>query len=80
MHQIRIKGFTSINLAITTHAFDFMAIFNINYSMSKEDVDKTSRTHTSLLTNFLGLQNATLITSKCLLKLSFASDYSQYCR
>jgi len=47
--------------------------------MLKENVDNISRTHTSLLASFLGLQNATLITSKCLLKLSFALDYSQYC-
>jgi hypothetical protein len=47
--------------------------------MSREDVNRTSRTHASLPTNFLGLQNATLITSKCLLKFSFASDYSQHC-
>ncbi len=56
-----------------------MASLNIYYSMSKEDANRTSGTHTSLPANFLGLQNAILITSKCLLKLSFASDYSQYC-
>jgi len=74
-----VKGFTSIASTIATHPFDFMASFNIDYSMSKEDVDRTSGTHTSLLASFLGLQNAILITSKCWLKLSFASDYSQYC-
>jgi hypothetical protein len=76
MHQRCLKRFTSIGLTIGEHAFDFMAILNIDYSMSKEDVDRTSGTHTSLLANFLGLQNANLITSKCLLNLSFASNYS----
>jgi hypothetical protein len=46
--------------------------------MLKEDVDRTSRTHTSLPASFLGLQNATLITSKCLLKFSSTSDYNRY--
>jgi hypothetical protein len=79
VRQRGVKGFTSIGLTITAHAFDFMASLNIDYSMSKEDADRTSGTHTSLPASFLGLQNAVLITSKCLLKLSFASDYSQYC-
>jgi hypothetical protein len=46
--------------------------------MLKEDVDRTFRTQTSLPANFLGLQNATLITSKCLLKFSFTSYYNRY--
>jgi hypothetical protein len=46
--------------------------------MLKEDVDRTSRTHTSLPASFLGLQNATLITSKCLLKFSSTSNYNRY--
>jgi hypothetical protein len=65
-----IKIFTSISLTIVAHAFDFIANLNIDYSMSREDADKTSGTHTSLPTSYLGLQNAILITSKCLLKLS----------
>jgi len=77
--QRRVKGITSIGLTIATHAFDFMASFNIDYSMSKEDANRTSGTHTSLPASFLWLQNAVLTTSKCLLKFSFASDYSQYC-
>jgi hypothetical protein len=77
--QRQVKEFTSIGLTIVAHAFDFMANLNIDYSMSKEDVDRTLGTHTSLLASFLGLQNAILITSKRLLNLSFASDYSQYC-
>jgi hypothetical protein len=77
--QRRVKGFTSIGLTIAAHAFDFMATLNKDYSMSKEDVDKTLGTYTSLPASFLGLQNAILTTSKCLLKLSFASDNSQYC-
>ncbi len=79
VHQRHVKRFTSINLTIVAHAFDFMANLNINCLMSREDVNRTSGTHTSLPTSFLGLQNATLITSKCLLKFSFASNYSQYC-
>jgi len=79
VHQRRIKGFTSNGLTIAANAFDFMASLNIDYSMSKEDVDRTSGTHTSLPASILGLQNAVLVRSRCLLKLSFASDYSQYC-
>jgi len=60
------------------HAFDFMANLNINCSMSREEVDITLGTHTSLLASFLGLQNIAFITFKCLLKISFALDYSQY--
>jgi len=41
--QRRVKGFTSINLTIVAHAFDFMAK-NIDYSMSREDADRTSGT------------------------------------
>jgi hypothetical protein len=77
--QRHIKGFTSIGLIVAAHAFDFMASLNIDYSMSKEHADTTLGTHTSLPASFLVLQNAVLIRSKCLLKLSFASDYSQYC-
>jgi len=79
VRQRHIKGFTPIGLTIATDAFDFRASLNIDYSMSKEDADRTSRTHTSLPASLLGLQTAILITSKCLLKLSFALDYSQYC-
>jgi hypothetical protein len=79
MRQKCIKGFTSISLAIAAHAFDFTANLSIDCSMLKEDADRTSRTHTLLSGNFLGLQNAALITFKCLLKLSYALDYSQYC-
>jgi hypothetical protein len=68
MHQRHVKRFMSISLTISACAFDIMVNLNINCSMSKEDVDRTSRTHTSLPASFLGLQNATLITSKCLLK------------
>ncbi len=46
MCQRHIKRFTSMSLAITTHAFDCMANLNIDCSKSKEDVNKTSRTHT----------------------------------
>jgi len=52
--QRHIKGFTSIGLTIATHAFDFMANLIIDYSRSKEDADRTSGTHTSLLASFLG--------------------------
>ncbi len=72
------QGFTSISLTIVAHAFDFMLNLNINCSMLRDDDNRNSRTHTSLSTSFLGFQNATLITSKCLLKFSFASDYIQY--
>jgi len=41
VHQRCIKGFTSIGLTIAAHAFDFMASLNIDYSMSRKDVDKT---------------------------------------
>ncbi len=78
MRQRCVKRFMSISLAITTHAFDVMVNLNINCSMLKEEVDRTSRTHTSLLASFLGLQNATLITSKCLLKFSSTLDYNRY--
>ncbi len=78
MRQRCVKRFMSINLAIATHAFDIMVNLNINCSMLKEDVDRTSRTHTSLPASFLGLQNATLITSKCLLKFSSTSNYNRY--
>ncbi len=63
MHQRCVKGFTSIGLAITTHAFDFMANLNIDCSMLREDINRTFGTHTSLPASFLGLENATLITS-----------------
>ncbi len=78
MRQRCIKRFMSISLAIVTCAFDIMVKLNIDCSMLKEDVDRTSRTQTSLLASFLGLQNATLITSKCLLKFSSTLDYNQY--
>ncbi len=78
MRQRRIKIFMSINLAIVARAFDIMVNLTIDSLTSKEDVDRTSRTHTSLSASFLGLQNATLITSKCLLKFSSSLDCSQY--
>jgi hypothetical protein len=74
-----VRGFTLIRFAIVVHAFEFMAKLKINCSMSREDVDITSRTHTSLSVNFFGLQNVAFITSKCLLEFSSTSDYSQYC-
>jgi len=52
--QKHVKGFTSIGLIVVTHAFDFMATLNIDYSMSKEHADRMSRTHTSLPASFLG--------------------------
>jgi hypothetical protein len=64
---------------MATHAFDFMANSNKDCWMLREVVNNISRTHTSLLPNFLGWQKATLIPSKCLLKISFALNYSQYC-
>jgi len=42
--QRHVKEFTSINLTIVAHAFDFMASLNIDYSMSREDADRTSGT------------------------------------
>jgi hypothetical protein len=78
MHQRHVKRFMSINLTIAACTFDIMVNLNIDCSTSKENVDRTSRTHTSLPTHFLGLQNASLITSKCLLKFSSASNYNQY--
>lgn len=79
VRQICVSGwFTSHGLAKATHAFDFMSSLNIDCWMSREVVDYTSRTHTSLLSKFLRWQKVTLITSKCLLKLSSTSNYSQY--
>jgi hypothetical protein len=44
MCQRCVKTFMSISLAIVTHAFDIMVNLNINCSMLKEDVDRTSKT------------------------------------
>jgi hypothetical protein len=46
--------------------------------MSTDVVNKTLGTQVSSA-SFLGWQKATLITSKCFLKLFFALDYNQYC-
>ncbi len=80
VHQRHVSGpFTSSGLTMVAHASNFMASLNINCWMSKEFVDNTSWTHTTLLPNFLGWLKATIITSKWLLKHSFASNCSQYC-
>jgi hypothetical protein len=76
----RVSGFTSSNLTMVAHAFDFMVNLNTNCWMSREAIDNISGTYTSLLPNFLGVAEGNLnITFKYLLKLFSTSDYSQYC-
>ncbi len=64
VRQRCVNGFTLNGLTMATHAFDFMVFFNKYCWMSREAIDNTSSTHTSLLPNFLGWQKTTLITSK----------------
>jgi hypothetical protein len=54
MCQRHIKRFMLISFTIAARAFDIMVSLNIDCSTSKEDVDRTSRTHTSLRLAFWG--------------------------
>jgi hypothetical protein len=53
--------------------FDFIDNLNIDLSMSSEDAESTSKTHTLKLPTFMGWQYVYLITHICLAKLGKTS-------
>jgi hypothetical protein len=72
--QNHVRRFKFMALTMTSKTLDFMPInLNMDCLVSKKDAQSTSSTQTSVPT-FLGWQKATLITSKWLLKHSFASN------
>ncbi len=61
IREKHVSGFTSSNLTMVAHAFDFMANLNANCCQRKL-LTTLLGTHASLLPNFLGWQKETLIS------------------